>query len=232
MEKANRITRKCFICYSEDHTVKWNCPSRRHSRYHITRSDTPKKAETHQAKHVASASGGLYEESKNSNIITELLIDTGATLSILSLKAWDMIIQSGSSKLKKFSMQVFTASASQIEVKGKTTVIIELCGAQCITVIVVAGIDMGAILELDFLKAYSCLFDVENTRVLPNVLSLGSDYFSATFYPIYFYYNPSKYSPFTETHFCNLFTQSRKADKLSFFFFFFFFFFFCICWRH
>ena len=23
---------------------------------------------------------------------------------------------------------------------------------------------------------------------------------------------PSKYSPFTETHFCNLFTQSRKAD--------------------
>ena len=22
-----------------------------------------------------------------------------------------------------------------------------------------------------------------------------------------------KYSPFTETHFCNLFTQSRKADK-------------------
>ena len=28
-----------------------------------------------------------------------------------------------------------------------------------------------------------------------------------------FYYKPSKYSPFTETHFCNLFTQSRKADK-------------------
>ena len=46
------------------------------------------------------------------------------------------------------------------------------------------------------------------TKVLQNVLSLGSDYFSATFY-----YKPSKYSPFTETHFCNLFTQSRKADK-------------------
>ena len=28
-----------------------------------------------------------------------------------------------------------------------------------------------------------------------------------------FYYKPSKYSPFTETHFCKLFTQSRKADK-------------------
>ena len=51
------------------------------------------------------------------------------------------------------------------------------------------------------------------TRVLQKVLSLGSDYFSATFYQTYFYYKPSKYSPFTETHFCNLSTQSRKADK-------------------
>ena len=51
------------------------------------------------------------------------------------------------------------------------------------------------------------------TRVLQKVLSLGSNYFSATFYQTYFYYKPSKYSPFTETHFWNLFTQSRKADR-------------------
>ena len=50
-------------------------------------------------------------------------------------------------------------------------------------------------------------------RVLQKVLSLGSDYFSATFYLTYFYYKLSKYSPFTETHFCNLCTQSQKADK-------------------
>ena len=51
------------------------------------------------------------------------------------------------------------------------------------------------------------------TRVLQKVLSLGSDYLSATFYQTYFYYKPSKYSPFIETHFCNLLTQSQKADK-------------------
>ena len=45
-----------------------------------------------------------------------------------------------------------------------------------------------------------------HTRILQKVLSLGSDYFRATFYQTYFYYTPSKYSPFTETHFCNLFT--------------------------
>ena len=51
------------------------------------------------------------------------------------------------------------------------------------------------------------------TRVLQKVLSLDSDYFSATFYQTYVYYKPSKYTPFIETHFCNLFTQSWKADK-------------------
>ena len=57
------------------------------------------------------------------------------------------------------------------------------------------------------------LIHMTATRVLQKILSLGSDYFSATFYQTYFYYKPSKYSPFTETHFCNLFTQSLKADK-------------------
>ena len=55
--------------------------------------------------------------------------------------------------------------------------------------------------------------ELSKTRVLQNVLSLGSDYLSATFYQTYFYYKPSKYSPFTETHFCNLFTQPRKAGN-------------------
>ena len=50
------------------------------------------------------------------------------------------------------------------------------------------------------------------TRVLQKVLSLDSNYFSAMFYQTYFYYKPSKYSPITETHFCNIFTQSQKTD--------------------
>ena len=58
---------------------------------------------------------------------------------------------------------------------------------------------------------------LEKTRsVIPyegHAKSFVTDYFSATFYQTYFYAKPSKYSPFTETHFCNLFTQSRKADK-------------------
>ena len=68
-------------------------------------------------------------------------------------------------------------------------------------------------IAISLLSAESAYCMESVTRVLQKVLSLGSDYFGATFYQTYFYYKPSKYSPFTETHFCNLFTQSRKADK-------------------
>ena len=48
-------------------------------------------------------------------------------------------------------------------------------------------------------------------RVLQTILSLSSDYFSATFYQTYFYYKPSKYPPFTETHFVT-FLPSRETQ--------------------
>ena len=55
-----------------------------------------------------------------------------------------------------------------------------------------------------------------DTRVLQKVLSLDSDYFSATFYQKYFYYKPSKYSPFTETHFVTFFaSREKQIDSLS-----------------
>ena len=41
-------------------------------------------------------------------------------------------------------------------------------------------------------------------------LSLGSEYFSATFYQTYFHYKPSKYSPFAETHFCTILPSREK----------------------
>ena len=48
------------------------------------------------------------------------------------------------------------------------------------------------------------------TRVLQKVLSLGSEYFGASFYQTYFYYKPSKYSPFTETHFVTFLPSREK----------------------
>ena len=55
----------------------------------------------------------------------ECLIDTGATLSIMLLKAWDIIRDSCSNELKAFSTPIFTASGNQIEVKGLIPVVVK-----------------------------------------------------------------------------------------------------------
>ena len=63
---------------------------------------------------------------------------------------------------------------------------------------------------LDYYELEDTFLNTPFTRALQKVLSLGSDYFSATFYQTYFYYKPSKYSSFTETHFCNLLPSRVK----------------------
>ena len=86
------------------------------------------------------------------------MINTDVTLSVLSLKAWDVI---SSHDIYPFTMQVFTASGSQIGVEGKVSVTIEICSIQYIFDMIVADIDNNAIIGLDFLKHKSCKLDVE-----------------------------------------------------------------------
>ena len=77
--------RRCYRCGSDKHLIR-NCPKGKDEG-----KATPSNRgdnEAHQAKLVASTSAGLYAECKMNNILTDCLIDTGATLSILSLKAW------------------------------------------------------------------------------------------------------------------------------------------------
>ena len=51
------------------------------------------------------------------------------------------------------------------------------------------------------------------TKVLQKVLSLGSDYFSATFYQTYFYYKPLKYPhPRLLKHIFVTFIPSREKQ--------------------
>ena len=52
---------------------------------------------------------------------------------------------------------------------------------------------------------------MDSTRVLQKVLSLGSDYFSATFYPIYFYYKLQSIPPLLK-HIFVTFLPSREKQ--------------------
>ncbi len=96
--------RRCFLCDSEKH-LKYNCPKNpRNQQWNKGNKEkkVPQEQEQqHQAKHVASTSSGLYVEGKVNNVVMECLVDTGATLSILSLKTWDILRKTCVKKLEK-----------------------------------------------------------------------------------------------------------------------------------
>lgn len=152
--------RRCYLCGSEQH-LKFRCPQNQDNRKKES-SVANEQNGSHKASYAASVGSGLYAECRVNDIVTDCLIDTGATLSILSLRAWDIINQSGNNQLEAFKSQVFTASGNPVKIKGSVSVIIELGGVRSVTKLIVADIDIDAILGLDFLKANNCQIDIIN----------------------------------------------------------------------
>ena len=113
-----------------------------------------------QMKQVTSCGAGLYVKCKVNGVLVESLVDTGATLTIISTRLWDTIQQCSSPLLETFSTQVFTASGEPVEIKGKTTVFLDIGGMQYACKVVVADIDLDLIMGLDFFKDHNCQIDI------------------------------------------------------------------------
>ena len=152
-----RFKRKCYDCGSETH-VKRNCPKNKEKK------EAETKGQQH-TKQVSSSGAGLFADCKVNNIPTQCLIDTGATLTIMSFGMWESIAPCSSPTLEPYEGCVFTASGDRIEIKGKTSVFVELDSIHCPCNILVANIDLDLILGLDFLKKHNCQIDVANNSL-------------------------------------------------------------------
>ena len=95
--------RRCYLCGSEQHL------NFRRSQNQDNRKKEPsnEQNESHQASYAASVGSGLYAECRVNGTETDCLVDTGATLFILSLRAWDIINQSGNNQLEAFMVHHF-----------------------------------------------------------------------------------------------------------------------------
>ena len=87
------------------------------------------------------------------------LLDTGATLTIISTKGWEALART-SLTLTTFEQIISTAPGSPIEVKGNTEVQIKVAESSCYLDVIVADIDNEVILSLDFLQNRNCKIDV------------------------------------------------------------------------
>lgn len=144
--------RKCFQCGKEDH-LKRQCPS-------LRQTEARKNPREHKAKGAATVNAGLFAECKINGVQAECLIDTGATLSIISKKAWDTVRQHGSSDVVPFNSTILSASSDRLVTYGKAELVVEISGVQCIADLVIADIENDVILGLDFLKDNNCHLDL------------------------------------------------------------------------
>ena len=110
--------RKCYDYGSENH-LKRNCPKNQDHKKTEVKTDQ-------QMKHVSNAGAGLYAKCKVNNIPTQCLIDTGATLTIMSIEMWESIRPCSAPVLESYDGNVFTASGSLIEIKGKRQFLLKL----------------------------------------------------------------------------------------------------------
>ena len=161
---TSRYKPKCYKCGSEDH-LRPKCA------LFNKKGQKPSaegEGEKHQSKYIVNKSSGLYLDCTINNISTECLVESGATLSILSIKARNVISQHSTSKLKPFKSEILTAPGVQIDVRGKVSVMVDIDGMQCNTEMAVADIDLDPILGLDFLKEKRCQLNMNDNSLLIN----------------------------------------------------------------
>lgn len=91
---------------------------------------------------------GLYAAAVVNDKPVYCLIDTGATLTILSTKVWELIDQS-SSALAPFPQIISTATGSPSEVSGKARFQIKMAKSLCYIDVIVANRENDLIVGLE-----------------------------------------------------------------------------------
>ena len=145
---------KCFICQSDQH-LKRDCPKRN--------SNAPEKKGQKPWEGKANVCGnyqaGLFIPAKLGDYVVDCLIDTGATLTLVSTKVWDTI--KDTKPLDNFDSNIVSASGNKLNTMGKTRVCFDINDTNYAIDAVIAEMDVDVILGLDFMIAHSVKVDVE-----------------------------------------------------------------------
>ena len=152
---------KCFKCGGEGHIARECKGYQQGGRNHNRRIGPKNKTGASTFMNDGRLEGGLYVAAKVNGVKCNLLIDTGATVTLLSRRVQKKISVNSRPKLRPVSQTVLAAGGDQLNVYGKATYQIHLgqmVGARCR--FIVADINVDGVLGLDFMKSNHCVIDI------------------------------------------------------------------------
>lgn len=180
-------TIKCYNCHEEGH-ISRQCPSKQKNRKRPVESNYGPKAprpasvsaaKTRPEEEVKQPSvafnrpseAGMYAVVCIGGTEIKMLVDTGATVTLLSERAYNKVQQSnGTSAIDKVKQEIMTAEGRSLKVLGKIVANIQLGDREYLSQIVISDITVDGIIGLDFMTEHKCSLDIPN-----KVLSIGGE---------------------------------------------------------
>lgn len=158
----------CFMKLNQEQTQKKAakskagelCETQFKNKSHDTKSNT---ATIKNA--TVGTESGLFINGLVDMVPCNLLVDTGATLSILGDRIFEKIKKAGHWCLEPVAQNIVGADGTPLEVKGKGNFRIQLGEYKFECTAVVANIKADGILGLDFLKSSHCLVDISQNKM-------------------------------------------------------------------
>ncbi|CAG2251941.1 unnamed protein product [Mytilus edulis] len=111
---------------------------------------------------TAAHAAGMYVDTDLYGLSASLMVDTGATVTIISEKTYNKIPRARQPDLMSSNQQVFTASGDQLKIVGKGSFhLVFQHGKSVVVEAIVAQITIDGILGLDFMKTIKGKIDLE-----------------------------------------------------------------------
>ncbi|CAG2248643.1 unnamed protein product [Mytilus edulis] len=111
----------------------------------------------------ASADAGMFVELNIQDVPAKFVVDTGATLTLVSSRVYDLMSDLCRPHLSETSSQIKSVSDKYLSHRGKGSFKIDFGKEKFILEAVVTDLQVDGILGLDFMKKNKCLIDVSAT---------------------------------------------------------------------
>ena len=104
----------------------------------------------------------IYIDLKINDVPAKCLVDTAATISLISNKIFYVLNKSNRSEVRPLRQTIVTANRTNLSSIGQSLFNLKMGNQQCGIEAVIADLAIDRILGLDFVQRYNCLIDLRS----------------------------------------------------------------------